>query len=107
MNLIILYHLVNIQQMIKQFFRGKATENRIKNSNKTEWFKISVLYYGRKAKSIALIEEYLSADIRDCSEDLKDIKKEIRQIKKNWKALQNSDDKAKIQQLSQFITKVV
>lgn len=59
-----------------------------------------------KAKSIALIEEYLSADIRDCSEDLKDIKKEIRQIKEELKALQNSDDKAKIQQLSQFITRL-
>ena len=57
-----------------------------------------------KAKSIALIEEYLSADIRDCSGDLKEIKKKIREIKEELKALQNSDDIAKIRGLSQFIT---
>ena len=53
-----------------------------------------------KAKSIALIEEYLSADIRDCSGDLKEIKKKIREIKEELKALQNSDDIAKIRGLS-------
>lgn len=57
-----------------------------------------------KAKSIALIEEYLSADICDCSGDLKEIKKRIREIKEELKALQNSDNIAKIRELSQFIT---
>lgn len=57
-----------------------------------------------KAKSIALIEEYLSANIRDCSEDLKEIKKEIREIKEELRVLQNSDDIVKIRELSQFIT---
>lgn len=57
-----------------------------------------------KAKSIALIEEYLSADIRDCSGDLKEIKKKIREIKDELKALQNSDDIVKIRELSQFVT---
>lgn len=57
-----------------------------------------------KAKSIALIEEYLSANIRDCSEELKEIKKEIREIKEELRVLQNSDDIVKIRELSQFIT---
>ena len=57
-----------------------------------------------KAKSIALSEEYLSANIRDCSEDLKEIKKEIREIKEELRVLQNSDDIVKIRELSQFIT---
>lgn len=57
-----------------------------------------------KAKSIALIEEYLSADIRDCSGDLKEIKKRIREVKEELKALQNSDNIVKIRELSQFIT---
>ena len=57
-----------------------------------------------KAKSIELIEEYLSANIRDCSEELKEIKKEIREIKEELRVLQNSDDIVKIRELSQFIT---
>ena len=57
-----------------------------------------------KAKSIALIEEYLSADIRDCTGDLKKIRLKIREIKDELKALQNSDDVAKIRELSQFVT---
>lgn len=57
-----------------------------------------------KTKSLALIEEYLSVDVRNCEGDLKKIIKKIREIKEELKALQNSDDTAKIQDLSQFIT---
>lgn len=57
-----------------------------------------------KAKAVALIEEYLSANIYDCSEDLKQIKTKIREIKEEIKVLQNSDDIVKIRALSQFIT---
>ena len=66
-----------------------------------------MLYYGRKSEIHCINRRISVKDIRDCSEDLKDIKKEIRQIKEELKALQNSDDKAKIQQLSQFITRSV
>lgn len=57
-----------------------------------------------KAKSIALIEEYLSVDIHDCSGDLKEVKKKIREIKEELKVLQSSDDITKIKKLSEFIT---
>lgn len=57
-----------------------------------------------KTKSVALIEEYLSSDVRDCSEDLKELKRKIREKKEEIKVLQNSDDIIKIRNLSQFIT---
>lgn len=57
-----------------------------------------------KSKAIALIEEYLSADIQDHSRDLKEIKRKIRELKAELKELQNSDDINKINNLSQFIT---
>lgn len=57
-----------------------------------------------KSKAIALIEEYLSADIQDRSSDLKEIKRKIRELKAELKVLQNSDDINKINNLSQFIT---
>lgn len=49
-----------------------------------------------KSKAIALIEEYLSADIQDHSRDLKEIKRKIRELKAELKELQNSDDINKI-----------
>lgn len=57
-----------------------------------------------KAKAIALIEDYLAADIRDCSQDLNQLKRKIREIKEEIKVLQNSDDVKKIRDLSKFIT---
>ena len=57
-----------------------------------------------KAKAIALIEEYLAADISDCSLELNEIRKKIRSKKEELKVLQNSDDINKIRELSQFIT---
>lgn len=57
-----------------------------------------------KSKAIALIEEYLSADVCDRSEELKEVKRKIRETKENIKVLQNSDDITKIKKLSEYIT---
>ena len=59
-----------------------------------------------KAKAITLIEEYLSADVRDCSQELNEIKKKIREKKEEIRILQNSDDIVKIRELSSFITEL-
>lgn len=59
-----------------------------------------------KAKAITLIEEYLSADVRDCSQELNEIKKKIREIKEEMRILQLSDDIVKIRELSSFITEL-
>lgn len=82
----------------------KRQRNALKTAIKRNNSRFQCYTMEEKAKSIALIEEYLSADIRDCSGDLKEIKKKIREIKEELKALQNSDDIAKIRGLSQFIT---
>ena len=82
----------------------KRQRNELKIAIKRNNARFQCYTMEEKAKSIALIEEYLAADIRDCSGDLKEIKKEIREIKDELKALQNSDDVVKIQNLSQFIT---
>lgn len=57
-----------------------------------------------KSKAIALVEEYLSADIYDRSEELKEVRRKIRETKENIKMLQNSDDVTKIRKISEDIT---
>lgn len=58
----------------------------------------------QKSKAIALIEEYLSVEIVANDDILKEKKKRIREIREELKALQNSDDTKKINELSEFIT---
>lgn len=53
-----------------------------------------------------MIEEYLSADVHDCSQELNEIKKKIREIKEEMRILQLSDDIVKIRELSSFITEL-
>jgi len=58
-----------------------------------------------KAKAIAIIEDYLSADINFSSDDeLKEKRKRIKEIREELRILQNSDDSVKIKELSQYIT---
>lgn len=57
-----------------------------------------------KARAIALIEDYLSADINFSEDELKEKRKRIREIREELRVLQNSDDLTKINELSQFIT---
>lgn len=58
----------------------------------------------QKSKAIALIEEYLSVEVIANDDILKEKKKRIREIREELKALQNSDDTKKINELSDFIT---
>lgn len=55
-------------------------------------------------RSIVLIEDYLSTDVRSCDDELKEKRKRIKEIKDELKALQNSDDIQKIKDLSEYIT---
>lgn len=59
-----------------------------------------------KAKAIAIIEDYLSAEVDDCSEELLEIRKKIKNIKEEIRILQNSDNLVKIRDLSQYITEL-
>ena len=59
-----------------------------------------------KAKSIALIDDYLSTDISDCDDELREKRKRAKDIREELRALQNSNDLAKIKKLSQYITNV-
>lgn len=82
----------------------KRQRNTLKIAIKRNTSRFQCYTMEEKMKSIALIEEYLSSDIRDCNEDLKELKRRIREIKEEIKVLQNSDDIIKIRNLSQFIT---
>jgi len=59
-----------------------------------------------KAKSIALIEDYLSTEIHDLSNELKEKKKRIREIRGEIRILQNLDDIHKIKKISEYITEL-
>ena len=82
----------------------KRQKNMLKTAIKRNDSRFQCYTMEEKSKAIALIEEYLSEDICDCSADVKKVKKRIREIKEELKALQNSDDVVKIRELSQFIT---
>ena len=57
-----------------------------------------------KSKAIALIEDYLSAEVYSCDEELKEKKKRIREVREELKILQAADDSKKIRELSEYIT---
>lgn len=59
-----------------------------------------------KEKAIAVIEDYLSEDIKYDEELMKKIRNEINELKKELKLLQNTDDVDKIESLSTFITNI-
>jgi len=59
-----------------------------------------------KSKAIALIKEYLSLEIVSNDEIITEKKKRIKEIREELKALRNSDDSKKIDELSNFITEL-
>src|SRR5690625_3399719 len=59
-----------------------------------------------KSKTIALIKEYLSLEIVSNDEIITEKKKRIKEIREELKALRNSDDSKKIDELSNFITEL-
>lgn len=88
----------------KTILELKKQRNIIKEAIKRNDSRFQCYIMEEKAKSIAIIEDYLSADIHDSSEELKKLKKEIREKKDQIKILQNSDDVVKTRELSKFIT---
>ncbi|MCY7530956.1 MULTISPECIES: hypothetical protein [Bacillus] len=60
----------------------------------------------QKSKAIALIEEFLSIKISSNFEIINKKKDRIKDIRKALKVLQNADDLQKVEQLSNFITKL-
>lgn len=59
-----------------------------------------------KAMAIALIEDYLSAEIVSCDDELREKRKRIKEVREELRILQNSNDSAKIKKLSQYITNI-
>ena len=59
-----------------------------------------------KSRSIALVEEYLNIDIECNTDELEEKRRLIRELKAEIRALQNSDNDEKINNLSDFITKL-
>ena len=116
-----LNYLINpIQQLLKEIDNTIFFSNYIINDNtikelkrQREQIKIEIqrndsrfkcYSLEEKSKAIALIEDYLTIEIIDVDEDLKKKKTRVREIREELKALQNSDDIKKINELSEFIT---
>ena len=57
-----------------------------------------------KSKSVAMIEEYLTTEVRSLHEEIAEIRKRIREIREELKVLQATDDTKKIAMVSEFIT---
>lgn len=57
-----------------------------------------------KSKSIAMIEDYLTTEVRSLDEELADKRKRIREIREELKVLQATDDTKKLTMISEFIT---
>ncbi|WP_439948923.1 hypothetical protein [Bacillus subtilis] len=93
-------YLINDKAIQDLKLKRELLKNEIKDDNNR--FKIFSL--DEKSKSIALVEEYLSADINSVDKELEVTKKTIREIKNELKILQNSDDHIKIKKISEYIT---
>lgn len=59
-----------------------------------------------KQKACAVIENYLSVDIQECSSELEEKQKKVRELKEKLRILQGTDDSKKIKELSEYITKL-
>jgi|GEM_PF-560438 len=93
-------YTINDNTVIELKRQRLALKNEIKRNDA----RFKCYSMDEKAKAIALIEDYLSADIQDHNQEINDLKKEIKRIREEVKALQNSDDRVKIRNLSQYIT---
>lgn len=93
-------YTINDNTIVELKRQRLALKNEIKrNDSRFQCYNME-----EKAKAIALIEDYLSVDVRDCSQEINDLKKEIKRVREEIKVLQNSDDAAKIKKISQYIT---
>lgn len=95
-------YLINDKTIQDLKLKRELLKKEIKDSSNR--FKIFTVE--EKTKSIALIEEYLSADINLVDKELIDKKNTINTIKKELKILQNSDDPKKLKEMSNYITEL-
>ncbi|SEO05655.1 hypothetical protein [Paenibacillus sp. OK076] len=88
---------------IKELRKQRAL---LKTEIKKNDFRFKAFSLDEKARSIALIEDYLSTDVRSCEEELKEKNKRIKNVRDELRLLQNSDDNLKISALSDYITEL-
>lgn len=84
----------------------KKQREQIKKELRRNDSRFKIYNLEEKSKSIALIEEYLSVKIVINDDVIKEKKRRIKEIREELKALQNSDDIQKINDLSNFITEL-
>ncbi len=94
---------LNSDATIKELRKQKSIiKQEIENAdNRFQHFSLD-----QKARSIAIVEEYLSIDIKYDEEELLKKKKKARDIRNQINQLQKVDDRSKIDQLSSVITKL-
>lgn len=86
-----------IKELIKQ---RESLRTEIKRNDSR--FKMYTME--EKSKAIALIEDYLSAEVQSNEEELIENKKKVREIREKLRVLQSTDDSNKIKELSKYIT---
>lgn len=82
----------------------KKQRDMLKQAIKSNDARFKCFSLEEKAKSIALIEDYLATGVYFDDEELKEKRRRIRELREEIKALQNADDTKKIKNLSEFIT---
>lgn len=87
----------SIKELKKQ---REAVKQEIKNQDS----RFKCFSVDEKAKSINIIQEFLSIKITSSDESLKDLNRRLRKIKQEIRTLQNLDDVDKIGKMSKYIT---
>lgn len=82
----------------------KKQREEVKNEIYANEARFSSFDISEKARSIAIIEEYLDINVAYNAEQLESNRKNIKKLKEEIKRLQSSDNDEKIKQISNFIT---
>lgn len=84
----------------------KSQREKIKTEIRRNDSRFKVYNLEDKSKAIALIKEYLSIEIVSNDNKIKKKTSEIKKLREELKALQNSDDNRRIDEMSSFTTKL-
>ncbi|MFB1050504.1 hypothetical protein [Paraliobacillus sp. JSM ZJ581] len=84
----------------------KKQREQIKTEIRRNDARFKIYNLEEKSKSIALIKEYLSLEVVSNDDIITEKKKRVKRIREELKALRNSDDLHKIDDLSNFVTKL-
>lgn len=95
-------YLINDDTLDRLKKQRGTLRSEIKKAN--TFFKFYTLE--EKEKALALLENYLDANVSDCSEELLKLKQEAKNLKDEIRRLQNNDDQGKINDLSNYITEL-